>query len=301
MLVRPGCQLTLRDIGEDNWVVVGLLLPNQATITGLTDGGPPVSGTIDLPDRSLQLDNAAIDTWNLYPQDRAHVTVHDSTVGEIIAFGNASLVLERSTVDGTGGYFAASDSAHVVASASTFTCDVEATGQATVELHNCEALPYPWDPHGNVTRFGAYDRGRLLADGTVVDSIPALGGSGIIAATWIADPPSEPPGWGRSVSISGVAAIFSADPEAALVTWELLAMPAGSASGITLGHGERSVDPPGPLGVWQGGDPYLPWELRLVLRDGFGRILSGGVVVPARPAGSPEARRPAGRRLAHGP
>jgi len=301
MLVEAGSQLTLQDIGRENWVVVGLHLPNQTVIEGLTGGGPPLTGTIGLPDRTLTLDRASIDTWNLYPQDRAHVAVRDSTVGEIIAVGEASVLLERSIVDGSGGYLGAYESAHLIASDSKLTCDVEATGEALVELHRCQALPYPQDPTGVITRFGAYDRARLLADTTIVTSRPALGGSGVIGVTWIADPPATPPGWGPGVELSGVAAVHSLDPRAALSRWELLAIPAGSTTATILGEGHENIDPAGPLGTWRDADPYRSWELRLVLRDGFGRILSGGLEVPARPLSSPGARRPIGRRLPHGP
>ena len=297
LLVQPGSDLTLRDIVEGNWVVVGLHLPNTTSISGLVNGGPPVTHTLDLPDRSLRLEDAAIDTWNLYPEAGGHLTLADSTVGEILAFGGGSLAMERTTVDGSGGYFGAGGSAYVTARDCTFTCDVEATEGSTIELHRCQALPYPADPDGSYTRFGAYDRARLLADGTRVDSTATVGGSGLIAVTWIVDPPAEPPAWGTSVDISGIAAMFTLDPAMALGRWELRAIPEGALSGPVLGSGTANVENPALLGTWIGDDPHRPWQLRLILRDGLGRILSGGVSVPPRPAGSPGARRPAGRSL----
>lgn len=295
LLVRPGSDLTLRDIGEDNWVVVGLHLPNSTSINGLVNGGPPLTRTLELDDRTLRLENAAIDTWNLYPEDHAEVTVEDSTIGEALAFQDASLRLDRSTVDGSGGYFGASDTAYVVVTGSTFTCDLEATGNATIELHESVVLPYPSDPTGALTRFGAYDRGRLLADTTSVESTPAVGGSGLIAVTWIIDPPARPPAWGQSVAISGIAAIFSADPAAAIASWELQAVPNAGFSGPTLGQGTANVEGPSALGIWPGANPYVPWELRLILRDGFGRILAGRTSVPAAKPESPRTARPAVR------
>ncbi len=295
VLVQPGSDLTLRNIEEDNWVVVGLHLPNRTSISGLVNGGPPATRTLDLDDRTLRLENAAIDTWNLYPEGRAYVVVEDSTVGEILALEDASLTMERTTVDGSGGYFGAVHQARVMATDSTFTCDVEATGDATIELHRCSALPYPQDPDGSFTRFGAYDRGRLLADTTTIESIPAVGGSGLIAVTWIADPPTQPPAWGQSAPVSGIAAIFSADPLAALSSWELEAVPNAGLSGPILGRGTVNVEQRAPLGVWPGGNPYVPWELRLILRDGFGRLLAGRTVIPAAKPGSPRTARPVRR------
>ena len=63
--------------------------------------------------------------------------------------------------------------------------------------------PYPIDPPGAGTRFGAYDRGRLLADQTPVSTTPALGGEGLIAVSYLFDPPPHPPAPGVAVELHG--------------------------------------------------------------------------------------------------
>ena len=295
LLVEDGARLTLRDIPEENWVVVGMILPSSLTIRGLVNGGPPVDRVLDLPDRSIALENASVDTWNLYPSDRALVRVEDSVVGEILVLDDASLVMERSTVDGSGGWFGATSGGYARVYDSTFTCDVQTSGDSTLELHRCTVLPYPQDPDGVFTRIGAWGRSRILLDGTGVASNPALGDSGVLAVTWLADPPPHPPAPGDSVTLHGVAAVYSADPEVAGGSWRLEALPRWTRTPVTLGSGTGVVDPAGDLGTWSDADPYRDHELRIVLTDGLGRVLSGSVTVPAAERPAPAVRSPSGR------
>jgi len=295
LLVEAGSQLVLRDIPEDNWVVVGLYLPTSTHVRELLNGGPPVDRTLDIPDRTLRLENASVDTWNLYPQGHALVRVEDSVVGEILVLEEASLEMDRSTVDGSGGWFGATESGRVRARDSVFTCDIQAGGDSTMELHRCRVLPYPQDPQGVFTRIGAYERGRILLDTTVVSSNPSLGGSGLLAVSWLADPPSRPPAPGESVDLHGVAALFSADPAVAAGHWRLEAHAAWTRTPVILGSGGENVDPAGLLGTWRTADPRRDHQLRIVLTDGLGRVLSGTVEVPGTGPPQPAVRRPSSR------
>ena len=191
MLVRENSRLTLRDIPEDNWVVVGLYLPESATINGLINDQTFVSTKLDF-NQELNLINASIDTWNLYPQLDARVRVRDSLIGEILSFGSSRVSVERTTIDGSGGFLGARDDSQIILWDSKVTGTIEATHDSTIELHDSVADPYPQDPAGSFTRFGAYDRGRLLADQTPVNTTPALGGDGVIGVTFIVNPPSPP-------------------------------------------------------------------------------------------------------------
>ncbi len=295
MLVEAGSRLTLKDIPEDNWVVVGLYLPGDTRIRGLINGGPPVDRELDLADRTLLLVNAAVDTWNLYPTGHAMLRVEDSVVGEILVMENSSLVLERSTVDGSGGYFGVLEDGRAVILDSTFTCDVQVSERSWAELHRCRLLPYPQDPDGSSTRLGAYGDGRILLDTTEVLSTPALGERGLLAVAWIENPPAHPPGPGASVDLHGVAALYSLDPVVAGGHWRLEAWPHWARTPVILGSGWENVDPVGLLGTWSGADPHRDHELRLVLTDGLGRVLSGSVAVPGAEPPAPRVLGPSVR------
>jgi len=281
LLVREGCRLTLRDIPEASWVVVGLHLPRSLAITGLVNGSSATGEPVRVPvaDRTILLENASVDTWNLYPQGRARVRVVDSHLGEVLTMEHGIALLERTLVDGSGGFVGARDSSLIVADRCTFTCTVEAAHDATIRLHGSVVEPYPVDPTGQWTRFGAYDRGRLLADQTPVLTRPELAGQGLIAVTFLVDPPPQPPPPGAPVTLHGTAAQYSLDPEVAPGRWRLEAVPAHSRHPRLLASGDGNVEE-GTLATWEGADPTHNYQLRLVLVDGWGRTLVGRQRVP---------------------
>ena len=272
MLVRDGCRLTLRDIDEDNWIVVGFYVPLSAQLTGLQNGLFYEDTTLDFEDREIRLVNSSIDTWNLYPQNDASLVVRDSLLGEILSFGNSRVRMERTTIDGTGGFFGARESSHISAFDGIFTCTIAGAQTATIELHNSAAEPYPDDPSGAYTRFGAYDRGRLLADTTTVATTPALGGEGLIALTYVSDPPTSPPSGART--LHGSAAIFSLEEGPTLESWRLDAVPRLGGMPELITEGAENVEE-GELGVWSDAEPNYDHLLRIILSDSLGRTLTG--------------------------
>lgn len=278
MLVRQGSDLTLREVAVDNWVVVGFYLPNDVTVRGLFNGRTYADETVDLFDRSVRMIDATVDTWNLYPEASAHVTVVDSLVGEILAMGDSRVRMERTEVDGSGGFFGARDSSRIIAEDSRITCTVEASQRATVELHDSTAEPYPDDPTGAWTRFGAYDDGRILADQTGVLSTPALAGRGLIAISYV-EPPTAPPATGGAVELFGSIAQFSLDPVVATGAWRLEASVGDGRPAVVIASGTAPVEED-VLGTWSDADPTHDYRLRTVLTDGLGRTLVGTVVVP---------------------
>ncbi len=280
LLVKPGANLTLRDIPQDNWVVVGLHLPHPETITDLRNGQMYDDAVLPLDDRTIHLENASIDTWNLYPENGATVTVKDAVIGEMITFGGAHSVLERTTVDGSGGYFGATDTSTSAARQCTFTCDIQASDEATIELHACHVKPYPDDATGAFTRFGAFDHARLLLDETDTATTPALGGQGLIAGTWIENAPLLPPAMGMAFPLYGIAALYSLPDGPAPGSWELEAVDGGGRILSVLGNGPTSGDHR-LLGIWTGSGAAHASGLRLVLTDGWGRTLTGSVDLAA--------------------
>lgn len=273
LLVQPGCDLTLRDVAEDNWMVVGLHLSESAIISRLVNGSF-TDQVADLDDRTIRLVNASIDTWNLYPQESARVLVNDCVLGEILAMGSSDVVVERTLIDGSGGFFGARDESHITVHDSQITCTVEASQSTTIELHNSVVAPYPQDPTGDWTRFGAFDDGRLLADTTPVLVTPVLGGRGLIGVTWIADPPAVPPGPGETVTLSGSAALFSLDGGPAPGFWKLQAVSRQSRPPVLIASGVGNVEE-AVLGTWSEADPLRDYWLRITLTDRWGRVLVG--------------------------
>jgi hypothetical protein len=279
MLVREASDVTLRDIPEEHWVVVGFHMPEDAVVNGLVNDRFHIDHTLDLDDRTFRLINASVDTWNLYPQAHAKVMVRDSWLGEILSLERSVVMMERTTIDGTGGFFGARDTSRITASDCRFTCTVEATQHSTIELRSSLVEPYPFDPTGVFTRFGAYDNGRLLADQTVVLTTPALSGSGLIAVSGLREPPPAPPGPGESIRLVGTVAQFSLDPEVAAGSWRLEASDGGGGVPELIGGGVVYVEDD-LLGTWSDADATIDHRLQTVLTDGLGRTLVGNLVVP---------------------
>ena len=155
------------------------------------------------------------------------------------------------------------------------TCTIEAANDGTIELHDSVADPYPQDPTGSFTRFGAYDRGRLLADQTPVNTTPALGGDGVIAVTFIANPPDSPPV--TPTTLMGTIGLFSLG-EPALESWRLEAIPRRAGHAVPIAEGASNVEED-EIAVWSGADPGVDQLLRTVLTDSLGRTLVGRVWV----------------------
>jgi hypothetical protein len=294
MLVREGSSLTLRDIPEDNWIVVGLHLFQPTTVENLINGTLYDDVRLAIGDHDLRLVNASIDTWNLYPQGSARVEVRDSWIGEILAMGGPLVTMQDTTVDGTGGFFGARDHSHVIATRCTVTSTVEATQDATIELHHSVVEPYAIDETGALTRFGAYDRALLYAHHTAVSTNPALGGEGVIAASYIADLPAEPPAAGTSVPLRGLVAVFSVSGDPGMAWWRIDAVSRVGGVRELIGDGNDNVEDD-DLGTWHGSDPVVDRQLQVVLSDTRGRRMIGLYEVPSDGphlrAGPPDDRR----------
>jgi len=185
--------------------------------------------------------------------------------------------MERTTIDGTGGYFGARGSSEISATDCVFTCTIEATQQSTIALHSSSVVPYPSDPTGAFTRFGAYDDGRLFADQTGVLTTPTLAGRGLVAVSYVDDPPSSPPHTG--VVLTGTAEQFSLDPEIAAGSWRIAASSRDGGPPAAIGGGTEYVRDD-VLGTWSDADPALDYRLQTTLTDGLGRTLVGNIVVP---------------------
>ncbi len=282
LLVREGSDLTLRDISADNWVVVGLHLPTDASVSGLFNGRTYADATLPLSDRTLRLQNASIDTWNLYPEQDARVDVSGSVIGEMLAMDDSAVTLTDTTVDGSGGFFAVQNNAALEADGCTFTCDVQTTGSASAVFRDCTLLPYPQDPTGAYTRLGIYDQSVAHLDRTSVLTNPILGQQGEAVLTWITDVPAHPPGRGDRFDLHGYAAVYSLDSAIAMKKWKLKKHRVGGSNTRRIGKGRANVEN-GYLGTWKGRKPGADFELTLKIKDTQGRIFEGVTTVPGAP------------------
>ncbi len=288
MLVRAGCELTLADIPTDNWVVVGFHMPESLTVTGLHNQGPETTGLLPLADRTVRLENASIDTWNLYPEGDARIELEGSVVGEILAFGRSRVRVLESTIDGTGGFLGASERSTMRVEGSTVTCDLQATGDASVTLTGCTIEPP--DVPGFVVRIGAYDEARLLLAQTVVRGVDegrvvtALSGRAVLGIAALTPVPATVPAPGETVALEGWAALYAIDPSVSGIRWTLEGRPAcGLVEPVPLGSGSGNVEG-GPLGSWDGTRDGRPWRLEMRLTDGLGRTMEARWPVPGTDA-----------------
>lgn len=279
MLVWDGAELELRDIPEASWVVVGLHLPTSTSIRGLRNQLTAADTTLPLEHHSIRLVNASIDTWNLYPWNAAEVEVTDCTLGEILAFDTAHVTVRRTLIDGSGGFLGTTNASTMELWESTTTCTVQAVEGSTLEMHRCAALPYPADPSGAGTRFGAYDAARLLADHTPIQATPVLGGDGLIAVTWIANPLTRLPG--APVELIGSVALFSLDGGPTLTAWQLWEHLPTTGERRQIATGDTAIDE-APITTWTPLAPARQHRLEIVLVDSNGRQLTGVRTVPDR-------------------
>lgn len=285
MLVREGSDLILADIPPSSWVVVGLHLPVDTVIEDLVNDRTVADGEVVLPDRRLRLSDATVDTWNLYPQGTAHVTVRDSRVGEVLALEDSTTHLLDTVVDGTGGFFGTRDRARLTAAGCRITCTVEATAESTLRLVDSVVEPYEADPGGRFTRFGAYDSAVLVAEHTTVDTTPALGGDGVIAAVWLDG--SEA---GGELAVWGALGLYSLEGGPGFAGWRVLARPVGGGAATVVAAGDSEVTGE-PLGT----APIPAHRATLVaeLTDGRGRTIRAvRHLTPAGPASRSGCDRP---------
>lgn len=289
MLVRSGSDLTLRDIPDEGWVVVGLYLPGSARISRLENDVFVGDRELDLGDRRLRLVNATVDTWNLYPQDDAVVEVADSVIGEVLSFGSSTTRIRHTTVDGTGGFVGSRDRSHLELVDSTLTCTVEAAGDSLLALRHSQVLPYPADPTGAYTRFAAWDDARLFADHTTVDTTPLAGGRGSIAVVWI-DPRPWPAPAGSAVDLWGTIGIFGDAEAPGLTSWTITAVD-GLGDVLPVANGAGNAEETA-LASWVAPASGGPPRLLVQLSDTAGRSLTAArdLSLPMPP-----------RRSTHGP
>ncbi len=108
----------LRTIGA--WFERG----DSASVSGLINNSSYVNFTAPLTDRNLELVNTDVQTWSLYVFDSSHIDVSSCIVGEIGTLGRATAFTQSFLLDGSGGYFWASDTSVTIASGVSVTSNI---------------------------------------------------------------------------------------------------------------------------------------------------------------------------------
>lgn len=104
---------TLRVIGA--WFEHG----DSTHVIGVYNNSNYTNFVMPVTDRNLHLINSSVQTWSLYAFDSSKVLISNSTIGEIGTQQRAAIVTDQILLDGSGGYFWATDTSSVIASNST--------------------------------------------------------------------------------------------------------------------------------------------------------------------------------------
>jgi hypothetical protein len=95
---------TIRLIGA--WFRYG----DTTSVYGIFNNSNYTNYIAPMADRNLHLINSTVETWSMYIFDSSSVAIDSCQFGEVGSFGRSTVLANRLTVDGTGGYFFSSDS-----------------------------------------------------------------------------------------------------------------------------------------------------------------------------------------------
>jgi hypothetical protein len=104
---------TIRAIGA--WFQRG----DTATVTGLYDDSTYINFVAPLTDRNLHLINCHVQTWSLYVFDSSKININHCTLGEVGTEQHANIQAQHFLLDGSGGYFWATDTSGIISDFST--------------------------------------------------------------------------------------------------------------------------------------------------------------------------------------
>ena len=103
----------IRTIGA--WFQYG----DSTHVSGVFDNSTYTNFVMPVTDRNLHLINSTVQTWSLYVFDTSKVTVFNCTLGEVGTENTSRLNADNILLDGSGGYFWATDTSAIIASHST--------------------------------------------------------------------------------------------------------------------------------------------------------------------------------------
>lgn len=88
---------------------------DSITVAGIKDNTFYANDMLPLPDRNLHLLNSFVQTWSLYVFDSSQITIFNCSVGEVGSQQHAKIFSQQFLLDGSGGYFWATDTSVIFA------------------------------------------------------------------------------------------------------------------------------------------------------------------------------------------
>lgn len=138
-------------VSNSNLRVIGNWFQHSdtATVNGIYNGTFYANNIIPLSDRMMHLTNTYVQTWNMYAFDTSQVSILNSTLGEVGTEQHAAIFSQQFLLDGSGGYFWATDTSVVFAS------DVTVYSTARSERNGIFVLSYSTMPFTVPTSIGS--------------------------------------------------------------------------------------------------------------------------------------------------
>jgi hypothetical protein len=92
---------------------------DSVNVSGLVNNSIYTNFTAPLPDRILQFNNCNVQTWSLYVFDSSYLHITGCILGEVGTQYKSMCLAENFLMDGSGGYFWATDTSVIVSSLSS--------------------------------------------------------------------------------------------------------------------------------------------------------------------------------------
>ncbi|MEI6899220.1 MAG: T9SS type A sorting domain-containing protein [Bacteroidota bacterium] len=118
LMPTSGCDIRINDSKIRS---IGLWFEGHDTVNvqGLVNNTSYTDFIAGIPDRTLRLINSKVQTWSLYPMEGSFVNVTGCILGEIGTENHAGVMTSQVFVDGSGGYWWATDTTLMISGFST--------------------------------------------------------------------------------------------------------------------------------------------------------------------------------------
>ena len=260
-LTEAGSSLHLSDT---ELLACGLMFRGgtPGTVTNLSNGGGAMTKSFDFTDRSMSLTRSAVQVWNLYPSDRARVSVSNSVFGELLCMGHAEAVITNSICDGSGGFVGANDSSKLTATQCMISTDVIGRNRGGIVLVGCSV------PAGTIT---AADNATLAVLNSTYQTMPHAAPGAAVLIGSIDEPGSGT--IGSTIPVYGTAKLVAGAMVPVTLDASLLDVSPDGAAEKTMRISEHRPGEVyrGVLGQWDtralAAGPYL-FRLALLLSSG---------------------------------
>lgn len=123
LMPKPGSDIQITD-SKIRAIGLWFTESGNTNLSGLVNNSDYKYFEAGLTDRSLILENTEVRTWSIYTFGQSSLTLTGCILGEVGAFGRSFVNANNIMVDGSGGYFFASDTSVVVSAFSSATCNV---------------------------------------------------------------------------------------------------------------------------------------------------------------------------------